>query len=220
MTNSFLQRLGITIPILQAPMAGSTTPELAAAVANAGALGGHGCAALDVATTRQHIHTIRTLTAKPFNLNLFCHQSLPLSNEQEDFWISLFNPYFDAFDSAAPARLSSGYVSLHDNPAMVEMLLEEKPPVLSLHFGLPKTEVIAAFKAAGIILLGCATRVEEALAIEAAGLDAIIVQGQEAGGHQGVFNAQEQDFLPLESLLAQISAVTRLPLIAAGGIMT
>src|SRR5699024_10373807 len=152
--------------------------------------------------------------------NLFCHQSLPLSNEQEDFWISLFNPYFDAFDSAAPARLSSGYVSLHDNPAMVEMLLEEKPPVLSFHFGLPKTEVIAAFKAAGIILLGCATRVEEALAIEAAGLDAIIVQGQEAGGHQGVFNAQEQDFLPLESLLAQISAVTRLPLIAAGGIMT
>lgn len=220
MKNSFLQRLGITIPILQAPMAGSTTPELTAAVANAGALGGHGCAALDVETTRQHIHAIRSLTTKPFNVNLFCHQSVPLQSTQESVWTSLFTPYFEAFGSAAPTHLSSGYVSLHDNAAMVEMLLEEKPPVLSFHFGLPKAEVIAAFKAAGIILLGCATRVEEAQAIEAAGLDAIIVQGHEAGGHQGVFDARQRDFMPLENLLKYVGAVTQLPLIAAGGIMT
>lgn len=221
MPHPFLQRLGIEYPILQAPMAGSTTPELTAAVANAGALGGHGCAALDVETTRQHIRTIRSLTHKPFNLNLFCHQSLPLEDTQEQFWTSLFVPYFDALGSSTPDSLSSNYVSLHDNPAMVEMLLEEKPPVLSFHFGLPAAEVISAFTAAGIMLLGCATRIEEAQAIEAAGLDAIIVQGAEAGGHQGVFlDTRHNDFVPLHSLLPQIKAATQLPLIAAGGIMT
>lgn len=220
MQTPFLQRLGVQVPILQAPMAGSTTPELAAAVANAGALGGHGCAALDVDTTRAHIHAIRALTDKPFNLNFFCHDEAPLVAEQAEAWRSLFSPYFEALGQTAPTTLSAGYVSLHNNPDMVEMLLEEKPPVLSFHFGVPEPHMAQAFKAAGIVLLGCATRVEEAQAIEAAGLDGIIVQGEEAGGHQGVFNPHGAEYQPLAHLLKQISAVTELPLIAAGGIMT
>lgn len=220
MHTDFLQRLGIQFPIIQAPMAGATTPKLAATVANAGALGGHGCATFSVETTREHIRQIRSLTNKPFNINLFCHQPLALSKQSESQWISLFQPYFTELNSQPPTSLSAGYISLLENPAMIEMLLAEKPPVVSFHFGLPEQTVIDALKTAGIILFGCATEVEEAKAIAAAGLDAIIVQGLEAGGHRGVFDVKTDTFAPLATLLERIKAQTTLPLIAAGGIMT
>lgn len=220
MRTNFLQRLGIQTPIIQAPMAGATTPELAAAVANAGALGGHGCATFSVETTREHIRKIRSLSNKPFNINLFCHSPFALDKQKENQWISLFQPYFVALNSQPPTHLNAGYVSLLENSAMIEMLLEEKPPVVSFHFGLPDQAVIDALKKAGIILFGCATELEEAKAIEAARLDAIIVQGVEAGGHRGVFDVTTDTFTPLTTLLERIKPHTRLPLIAAGGIMT
>lgn len=220
MSSSFLQQLGITVPLLQAPMAGATTPALAAAVSNAGALGGHGCAALSVEAVANHIQEIRRHTSGPFNLNFFCHDPTPLDNQQAQQWIEHFRPLFTALNAPTPNTLTAGYTSLNHNPAMVDLLLKKKPAVLSFHFGVPTPEMVRAFKAQGIILLGCATRLSEAEAIAHAGLDGIIVQGKEAGGHQGVFDRSATVFEPLLELLPRIQQQVSLPLIAAGGIMT
>ncbi|HLR17646.1 MAG TPA: nitronate monooxygenase [Alcanivoracaceae bacterium] len=220
MGQSLLKRLNLSIPIVQAPMAGSTTPALTIAVSNAGALGSHGCAALSVQQARKDIRAIAAHTKAAFNVNFFCHQP-PLTDATRDAtWIELLTPYFREFDTEPPGELKLGYVGLDENPEMISMLLEEKPPVLSFHFGVPKAATISKFKAAGIVLFGCATNVSEALAIEAAKLDAIIVQGWEAGGHRGLFDNNTDTEEPLFTLLKKVKEQTTLPLIAAGGIMT
>lgn len=220
MNTGLQQRLGLAAPIVLAPMAGSTTPALAAAVSNAGALGSHGCAALSIEQARQDIRQIAASTAAPFNVNFFCHQA-PSSNPGRDAeWVELLSPYFREFDTEPPSELTLGYKGLNENPEMVAMLLEEKPPIISFHFGLPTSDIVRQLKAAGILLFGCATNLSDARAIESAGLDAIIVQGFEAGGHRGVFNVAEDTEAPLLPLLKEISSHCQLPLIAAGGIMT
>lgn len=219
MSSTLQQRLGLASPIVLAPMAGSTTAALAAAVSNAGALGSHGCAAMTVKQAREDIRNIAANTNKPFNVNFFCHQA-PITDPTRDAkWIDLLTPYFREFDTEPPGELKLGYKGLNDNPAMVDMLLEEKPPIISFHFGVPNSDIVSQFKAAGIMLFGCATHLKDAKAIEVAGLDAIVVQGFEAGGHRGVFNVSEDTQAPLFTLLEEIAAHCQLPLIAAGGIM-
>lgn len=212
--------LGITHPIIQAPMVGVSTPQLAAAVSNAGGLGSIGLSASTVEQAQAMIEQTRELTKAPFNVNLFCHKPAQANASLESAWIEHLTPLFAEFDAEPPASLDLPYPSFVENEAMLEMLLRERPAAVSFHFGLPPQKWIDGLKAAGIHLLATATMMSEALAIEQAGLHAVIAQGQEAGGHSGVFEPTKGDpdigTLPL---VRQISASCDIPVIAAGGIM-
>ena len=219
MSDPLLKLLGIRYPIIQAPMAGTATVALAAAVSNAGGLGSLGLGNSDVELARQQIQALKQATAAPFNVNFFCHQAQATDLDGEQSWLTKLEPYFAEFGAPAPQTLAPAYPSFNDNAAMLAMLLVERPAVVSFHFGLPNAASITALKAAGIKLLGCATRVGEARAIIAAGLDGIIAQGVEAGGHRGVFNPAEDIELGLFGLLQLLKRQCPLPIIAAGGIM-
>lgn len=216
---AFLADLGLRLPIIQAPMAGVSTVALAAAVSNAGALGSLGLGNATVEQARTQIQQLKKTTAHPFNINFFCHQPPVVDAVLEQAWLQMLNPYFAEFSAVPPAAIQVMNQSFIGNQAMLEMLLEERPAVVSFHFGLPAQAVIEQLKAAGIRLFGCATCLAEAQTIEAAGLDAIIAQGYEAGGHRGVFDPATDLQLGLFSLLAVLSRNCSLPIIAAGGIM-
>lgn len=219
MQRSLLDVLGIQYPIIQAPMAGTSTVQLAAAVSNAGGLGSLGLGSASVESAREQIRALKAATNKPFNINFFCHQPAHRDSRLEQQWLAYLAPYFAEFGTTAPSELNEDYASLVNNQAMLVMLLEERPPIVSFHFGLPNIDTIEALKAAGICLLGCATSLHEAQVIEQAGLDGIIAQGFEAGGHRGTFNVENDLQLGLFSLLQLIKQHCSLPLIAAGGIM-
>ncbi|OEY65339.1 NAD(P)H-dependent flavin oxidoreductase [Marinobacter sp. X15-166B] len=210
----------VSHPIIQAPMAGTSTPELAAAVSNAGALGSIGLGGSSVAQAQAWIEHTRRLTSQPFNVNLFCHRPAVANAQVEAGWLAHLAPYFAEFGATAPSRLEAAYPSFVDNEPMLAMLLAEKPAVVSFHFGLPDPGWIRALKTAGIRLLATATSLAEAEAITAAGLHGIVAQGIEAGGHSGVFSpeAGKPDYGVL-ALVRVLASRCDLPVIAAGGIM-
>lgn len=211
---------GIKYPIIQAPMAGVSTPALAAAVSNAGALGSLGVAAVNTVGARQMIEQTLALTHKPFNVNVFCHRRTPQNPQQEQAWLVHLKPLFEEFGATPPAQLNEIYDTFVDNRPMLDMLLALKPAFVSFHFGLPSTGYIQALKTAGITLLASATTLEEARQIEAAGIDFIVAQGYEAGGHRGVFNPEQGDAcMGTLALVRLLVKHCRLPVIAAGGIM-
>ncbi|RKF23279.1 nitronate monooxygenase [Altericroceibacterium spongiae] len=220
MLPAFCERLGLTIPLIQAPMAGITTPELAAAVSNAGALGSLGLGAANASKAGEMMSQLRSATEKPFNVNLFAHQPAQENRAKEADWITSLHPYFAEFDTQPPEKLHEIYRTFDQDPEMLALLLDMRPAVVSFHFGLPSNDAVQALKANGSILLASATSLEEAQAIEQAGLDAIIAQGIEAGGHRGIFDPDQPDerlgTFALTRLLVQKST---LPVIAAGGIM-
>ncbi|HVU49641.1 MAG TPA: nitronate monooxygenase [Polyangia bacterium] len=212
--------LGIRLPIVQAPMAGVSTPALAAAVSNAGGLGSIAVGAADVAATRRMVRQVRALTGRPFNLNLFCHQPPRRDAAREARWLEALAPRFRSFGAAAPTRLDEVYRSFLGHDEMLALLLEERPPVVSFHFGAPPRATIDALHAAGARVLGSATNLDEARALEAAGLDAIVAQGYEAGGHRGVTDPDApDDRLGTLALTRLLAARCRVPVVAAGGIM-
>ncbi|MFN3457561.1 MAG: NAD(P)H-dependent flavin oxidoreductase [Novosphingobium sp.] len=212
--------LGLRYPIVQAPMAGTSTPALAAAVREAGALGSIAVGAVDAAVARAMVADLRTRTDKPFNVNAFVHRRALRDEAMEREWIAAMTPLFARFDVAPPAHLREIYRSLNDDPDMLAVLVEAAPAVVSFHFGLPSPEAIAALKARGCLLVASATSLDEALAVQAAGIDAIVAQGIEAGGHRGVFDpaAPDEQLTTLE-LVRLLAAQIDLPIIAAGGIM-
>jgi len=218
--SSLPTRLGLACPIIQAPMAGVSTPALAAGVSNGGGLGSIGIGAANTAQARDMIQATRALTARPFNVNVFCHAPASARPQVEADWLAYLAPCFAEFGAAPPDALHEIYRSFCADDDTLQMLLSERPAVVSFHFGLPDTAAIAALRAAGIVLLATATSLSEARQIEAAGLDGIVAQGIEAGGHRGVFDATAHDealgTLALTRLLVQRTA---LPVIAAGGIM-
>jgi nitronate monooxygenase len=218
-----LNRLNMKLPIVQAPMAGVSTPALAAAVSNAGALGSIGVGATDASGARAMIEDTRAHLARsdaPFNVNLFVHRSAKADPERESAWLDALAPLFAGFDAEPPKALRTIYKSFVDDADMLAMLLELKPPVVSFHFGLPAADVLSALRASGIYMLATATSLEEARAIEAAGINAVVAQGIEAGGHRGVFDpAKPDDALGTMALTRLLVRNTRLPVIAAGGIM-
>ncbi len=218
-THDLLSRLGMQHPVIQAPMAGISTPALAAIVSNNGGLGSLGLGNLSVEAARKHIRELKHLTDKAFNINFFCHAEEPADPQREHAWLQRLQPWFDEFDATPPAQLDAGYDSFIGNRAMLDMLLEERPAVVSFHFGLPGADAIRALQQAGIYLMGCATSLDEARDIETAGLDAVIAQGYEAGGHRGLFDPQQEPALQLDELLVQLAGVIRLPLVATGGLM-
>ncbi|WP_148864816.1 NAD(P)H-dependent flavin oxidoreductase [Marinobacter fonticola] len=212
--------LRVPYPIIQAPMVGVSTPELAAAVSNAGGLGSIGVGGSTVDAARKAIEHTHQLTAKPFNVNVFCHRPAQADNEREADWLSYLQPFFDEFGGEAPASLKAPYPSFVESRPMLDLLLETRPAMVSFHFGLPDQAWIDELKASGITLVATATNLAEAYRIQDAGLAGIVAQGREAGGHSGVFEPGRDDpdlgTLPLVRLIA---AQCELPVIAAGGIM-
>lgn len=215
----FLQQLGIQHPIFLAPMAGTSTPELAAAVSNAGGLGSLGLATATVDAARQAIQQTRKLTSQPFNCNFFCHQPPACDPATEQAWINYMAPFFQALGGTPPETLKPVNFSFIDNQPLLDLLLEEKPAVVSFHFGIPAPDAIKQLQRAGIILLASATSLAEAKIIEAAGIDAIVAQGVEAGGHRGIFNRDFDPAIGTHDLVRLLTTHISLPIIAAGGIM-
>lgn len=218
--NDLTNRLQIELPMIQAPMAGVSTPKLAAAVSEAGGLGSLGVGNLDVGTARDQIRSVRTLTDRPFNVNVFCHVPPTPDAGRESAWLSRLGPHFARYGADPPTELREIYTSFLVDDAMLDMLIAEKPAVVSLHFGLPNTDRLRSLRGAGITLMATATSLEEALAAERAGVDAVVAQGYEAGGHRGVFDPDAPDecmgTMTLTRLL--VTNLTR-PVVAAGGIM-
>ncbi len=216
----FMTRLGLQHPIIQAPMAGVATPALAAAVSNAGGLGSLGLGAGDAAQARRLIEQTRALTTAAFNINVFCHAPPRRDPRREAAWLAYLAPLFAEMGAAPPASLAEIYRSFLEDDEMFELLRELRPPIVSFHFGLPPAERIQALQAAGIYTMATATNPDEALLIEQAGVDAIVAQGVEAGGHRGIFDPEAEDQRLSTALLLRLLASQRkLPVIAAGGIM-
>ncbi len=215
---SIQELLGIQLPIIQAPMAGVQGSALAIAVSNAGGLGSLPCATLGLDAMREELEAIRAQTTKPFNVNFFCHPAPRPSSERETAWRAALAPYFAELGidpnaiPAAPAR----------SPFSVEaarVLGDFRPAVVSFHFGLPSEDLLRQVRAMGAKILSSATTVEEALWLEARGVDAIIAQGLEAGGHRGMFLSQDLNTqVGTLALVPQIVEAVKVPVIAAGGI--
>lgn len=219
--STLLKRLGMSIPLIQAPMAGTSTPALAAAVATAGGLGSIAIGAVSAEAGREMIAATRALTNQPFNVNVFCHAPAVRDAAREAAWCAALAPAFARFGAAPPVELQEIYTSFRADPATVDMLVAERPKVVSFHFGLPSAEVIARLKATGAVLLASATSLAEARQVAAAGLDAVVAQGYEAGGHRGQFDpSMPDDRLSTLALVQLLARELTLPVIAAGGIMT
>ena len=217
---SLLSLLGIEHPIIQAPMAGVSTPALAAAVSNSGGLGSLGLGASNVEQSRAMIRSTRALTSRSFNVNLFCHRRAMADATREAAWLAYLEPHFARFGAKPPQQLREIYQTFVGDEAMLALLLEERPAIVSFHFGLPSPAWIKQFRAAGIVTLACATNSEEAMLCERAGVDAIVAQGVEAGGHRGVFEPERgDDGIGTFALVRMLVKQCRVPIIAAGGIM-
>lgn len=214
------QRLGLKHPIIQAPMAGVATPELAAAVSRAGGLGSLGLATSGVDQARAMIRSARQQGARPLNVNFFCHRPSRARPDVEADLIGRMTPLFRQMGAEPPIGLRDPFGTFHGNDALVQMLLEERPEVISFHFGLPAPGVLEELRQSGAVLIASATSLEEGLAIQAAGLDAVVAQGIEAGGHRGIFDPDGPDAqLSCLALTQLLVARLNLPVIAAGGIM-
>jgi nitronate monooxygenase len=214
------EMLGVRLPIVQAPMAGVSTPAMAAAVSGAGALGSIGVGATDAQGACDMIVAIRERSGLPFNVNLFCHQPARADATLQSRWLERLRAEFARFEAQPPTDLQELYRSFVDDDAMLAMLLAQKPRVVSFHFGVPPADRIRALRDAGVVLIGAATTVAEGLAVAAAGIHAVVAQGYEAGGHRGGFNPDaDDDRLGTLALTRLLVRALDVPVIAAGGIM-
>jgi nitronate monooxygenase len=213
---SIQQLFGIELPIVQAPMAGVQGSALAIAVSNAGGLGSLPAAMLGPEALRSELAALRAGTTRPFNLNFFCHAAPALQPEREAAWSAALAGYraelgVQATSATAPREPLTASVA--------DLVAPFAPAVVSFHFGLPSAELLARVRAWGAKVLSSATTVAEARWLAERGVDAIVAQGLEAGGHRGMFlhddpNTQMGTF----ALLPQIVAAVDVPVIAAGGI--
>ncbi len=212
-----LDLLSIHYPIIQAPMAGGvSTPLLAAEVSEAGGLGMIGAGYLNPNETRKQIREVKSRTIKPFGVNLF----IP----EKTFWAE--GETRKAYDALEAFRFKLGVESSYSTSSadhykeQLEIIIEEGAPICTFTFGLPSDEEIQLLKEKNIVLIATATTVEEAKLAERKGMDAVVVQGSEAGGHRGTFlHTMEEGLVGLISLVPQAADRVNIPLIAAGGIM-
>ena len=210
--------LGISLPIIQAPMAGVQGSALAIAVSNAGGLGSLPCAMLSVDAMRKELTAIKAQTDKPFNVNFFCHTQPQPNVACETAWQNILSPYYQEF-GIDPNSISAGPGRLPFSSEAADVLEEFKPAVVSFHFGLPSDTLLKQARQYGAKILSSATTVEEALWLEAHGVDAIIAQGFEAGGHRGMFLTEDLTTqMGTFALLRQVVQAVKVPVIAAGGI--
>jgi nitronate monooxygenase len=213
----FLELLGITHPIIQAPMAGLAPPALAAAVCNAGALGSLGCGPLPLALVREQVMTLGEATNQPFNLNFFVYAH-PRNNPRETARMrARLAPYFEEFGRGPIPEPTEPFPPFDEE--RLDLVLELRPRVVSFHFGLPEPSAVRQIKEAGCIVLSSATTVAEARWLEANGADVIIAQGFDAGGHRGSFSGSPgAGMVGTMALVPQIVDAVRVPVVAAGGI--
>lgn len=214
----FNERLNILHPIIQSPMAGVQNHELAVAVSNAGGLGSLPCAMLSLNALLAELTAINQKTQHPVNLNFFCHTSPKYNATREADWQAELQPFYDEY-GIDPSDITTASDFPKFNHDTIDVLSKFKPNVISFHFGLPRDDLLARVKNLGLKILSTATTLEEALWLESKGVDAIIAQGLEAGGHRGMFlsadlSQQQKTF----ELLADIVPHVNIPVIAAGGI--
>lgn len=199
-------------------MAGSQGSALAVAVSNAGGLGSLPCAMLDPETMRKELATIRSRTTKPFNVNFFCHTQPEPNSEREGAWRQMLLPYFIELGVDVNA-IPSGPGRLPFSREAADVLEEFEPAVVSFHFGLPAPDLLQRVRKWGAKILSSATTVDEARWLEAHGVDAVIAQGLEAGGHRGMFLSEDAGTqIGTFALVPQIVRAINVPVIAAGGI--
>jgi nitronate monooxygenase len=221
-TTALLRRLGIGLPILQAPMAGAQDHRLAAAVSEAGGLGALPAAMLTLEALGAELQALRAATTRPFNINFFCHRPPPSDPAREAAWRTALAPYYaEAGIDAASIPAGPGRVPF--NAEALAVVEPFAPPVLSFHFGLPAPELLAQVKRLGAFVLSSATTVDEGRWLQAQGVDAVIAQGLEAGGHRGHFlDTDAATALTRQmgtfALLPQLVSALEVPVIAAGGI--
>ena len=210
--------LGTELPLIQAPMAGSQLSALAAAVSNAGALGSLPCAMLTPEGIRKELAALKAATRKPFNVNFFCHTPPRADEARERAWREKLATFYREYGVDAE-KIAAGPGRAPFSAEAAEVLDEFKPAVVSFHFGLPAPELLKRARAHGAKILSSATTVDEARWLEAQGVDAIIAQGMEAGGHRGMFLSKDLSTqLGTFALLPQVVRAVKVPVIAAGGI--
>ena len=210
--------LGIKLPIIQAPMAGVQTSALAVAVSNAGGLGSLPAAMLSLDVLRQELSAIRAQTDKPFNVNFFCHTPPEPDAAREAAWRTMLAPYYLEHSIDATA-IAPGLGRMPFNTEVADVVEPFAPPVVSFHFGLPNADLLARVRGWGAKVIASATTVDEGQWLQAQGVDAVIAQGLEAGGHRGHFLSDDlSEQMGTFALLPQLVRALQVPVIAAGGI--
>jgi nitronate monooxygenase len=215
---SLSKLLGIDLPIVQAPMASAQGSAMAIAVSNAGGLGSVPCALLTPDGIRKEAEVMRAGTTKPFNVNFFCH-ALPVHDAaREAAWRMALAPYYEEL-GIDPATIPSAPVRASFDAEFCDALEEIRPGVVSFHFGLPPDDLLKRVKSLGSTIFSSATTVDEARWLEARGVDVVIAQGVEAGGHRGMFLSDDVSTqVGTFALLPQVVRAVNVPVIAAGGI--
>ena len=213
--DAFARRIGVRLPIVVAPMAGAAGPELTIAAAGAGALAALPCALLTPEQIGDQVAQVRAAVSAPINLNFFCHD-MP-DEADETAWRALLAPYYASYGVSPPEE--PGVMRLPFSDAACAAVEATRPEVVSFHFGLPGPALLARVAATGALIFASATTVREAQWLEAQGVDAVIAQGAEAGGHASYFlDGAPPTHMGLFALLPQIADAVTVPVIAAGGI--
>jgi nitronate monooxygenase len=211
-----LDLFGIDHPIVQAPMAGITSPQMAIAASEAGALGSIAGAMLTAEGLRQEFQMVKQGTSRPLNVNFFVHKAPAVDAARDARWRKRLAAYYGelgvAPDAKGPSRTAF-------DASSCDLVLEFSPKVASFHFGLPDRALMKRLKAAKILIISSATTAEEARWLEGEGVDAVIAQGAEAGGHRGMFLVDDiSRQAGTMALVPQVVDAVKVPVIAAGGI--
>ncbi|MEM7099628.1 MAG: nitronate monooxygenase [Pseudomonadota bacterium] len=215
-----LELLGLTLPIVQAPMAGANDSTLAIAVSEAGGLGSIPCAMLQAENVRNEVARFREGSNHPVNLNFFCHKPADANDISAglEAWQTALRPFYEANNIDSSIQISGPNRAPFD-ASMCELVESLQPEVVSFHFGLPAESLLDRVKTTGAVVLSSATTAAEARWLEHHGCDAIIAQGAEAGGHRGIFlNSDIATQAGTFALVPQVVDAVSVPVIAAGGI--
>ncbi|WP_277586662.1 NAD(P)H-dependent flavin oxidoreductase [Psychrobacillus antarcticus] len=221
-TNDLTNLLKIEFPIIQAPMAGGiTTSELVATASNNGALGMIAAGYMSPIQLREQIREVKQLTTNNFGVNLFVPSKFEISENKVEMANSLLNRYREQLNiHEEETTLPNTEDASYSYKEQIRVVIEEKVPICSFTFGVPTADEMGKFKQHNVTTIGTATTVEEAIYIEKLGMDAVVLQGSEAGGHRGNFiSSHEEGLIGLMSLIPQVSDNVSVPIIAAGGIM-